>query len=232
MNLRQIKSALPNAISRPLVVIALFASFGCSGQSAEAPPPVDTLYAVRNAVKFDPVRIVFGDYRLLYERILSDRWSVEGGVGITRRNYASGWFDYDLDNLGTQVDIRTGLALSLYVRRYFRADPELIGPYLAAGFSFLDYRKDYHPLDRTGQFTDAALTDRRRYSSAVLLFGIQPLSYASNVFVDFHTGPALRFKDFDQVRATDPADPATYHIRAFTEATFGWEVGVRLGFGF
>lgn len=190
------------------------------------------MYAVRNAVKFDPVQIVFGDFRLHYERIISDRWSGEASIGITRRNYAAGWFDYDLDNLGAQVDIRTGPAAGLIMRRYFHAGPELDGPYLAAGFIFRDYIKDYRPLDRYGELTGQSFTDRRRFSSIVVLFGVQPLSYSGNIFADFFTGPALRFVNYDQVRARETSGGDTHYVRHVSKVDMGWEIGVRIGFGF
>lgn len=192
----------------------------------------DTLFAVRNAVKIDPVQIVFGDFRLYYERILSDRWSGEASIGITRRNYAAGWFEYDLDNLGAQVDIRTGPAAGLILRRYFRPGPELDGPYLAAGYVYREYIKDYHPLGRAGELTGESHTDRRRFSSVAVLFGFQPLSYSGNVFADFFTGPALRFANYAQVRETDSPGTDGYYVRRFSKVGLGWEIGVRIGFGF
>lgn len=207
-------------------------------KAQEIPPEVvdayepDTLYAVRNAIKFDPVQVVFGDFKLYYERILSNRWSAEGGIGFTRRNYAAGWFDYDLDNLGAHIDIETGGSYSLALRYYLRKDPELNGPYLSLSYGYREYRKKYRTLDDAGNLTGEALTDRRTFSTLALLIGVQPLSYSGNVFVDVQTGPALRFVDFQQVRAPDDLHPQKHHYHHIDRMNFGWEVGVRIGFGF
>lgn len=228
-----LNKSLLRGYNKYIFFVAFLAATMCHGQDLYSSAyESDSLYAVRNAVKVDPVQIVIGDYRLYYERILSDRWSGEASVGITRRNYAAGWFEYDLDNLGAQVDIRTGAAAGLILRRYFRAGPELDGPYLATGYVYREYIKGYHPLDRAGELTGESLTDRRRFSSIVVLFGIQPLSYSGNVFADFFTGPALRFADYHQVRAPEVPGTDSYYVRKFSKLEFGWEVGVRIGFGF
>lgn len=193
---------------------------------------LDSIYTVRNAVKVDPVQIVFGDYRLYYEHILSGHYSVEVGVGITRRNYASGWFDYELDNLGRNVDIKTGSSFSLSFRRYFQDYEELGGTYLAVGANYRRYKKEFGVIDSAGALTDFSYTDDRQSLSVIFKLGYQALPLTSNVFVDFYTGPAIRFKDFDIVRTTSINDPLAYSIENLDEVVLGWEVGIRIGFGF
>jgi len=213
-----------------------FISLSTFGQNREAEDQgyysLDSIYSIRNAIKVDPVQIIFGDYRLYYEHLLTGRYSVEVGVGFTRRNYASGWFDYELDNLGSNVDIRTGPSLSLSFRRYFQDYEELGGAYLAVGANYRRYKKDFGVIDTTGTLTDVSYTDDRQSVSIILKVGYQALPLTSNVFVDFYTGPAIRFKNYDIVRTKSINNPDAYSIENLNEIDLGWEVGIRIGFGF
>jgi hypothetical protein len=212
-----------------------FVSLGINGQDTESEPDfysTDSIYSIRNAFKVDPVQILFGDFRFYYERILGGQFSVEVGAGFTRRNYTSGWFDYELDNLGSNVDVKTGPSLSLSLRRYFRDTGELGGAYLAVSGLYRKYRKDFAIVDTAGTLTDFNLADSRESVSIILKFGYQALPLTSNVFADFYTGPAIRFKNYDIVRTTSVNDPTAYSIENLEEVVFGWELGVRIGFGF
>lgn len=192
----------------------------------------DSVYTVRNALKIDPVQILFGDFRIYYERRISNHFSAEIGVGITRRNYTSGWFDDDLDNLGNNIDIKTGASFSLAVRRYFKDSEELDGAYLSLGVNYRWWIKDISVIDSLGNLSGLTLRDRRQSTSVILNFGYQALPISSNVFADFFTGPAIRFKNYDIVQTTSLNDPSSYSIENLNEVTFGWELGVRIGFGF
>lgn len=192
----------------------------------------DTVYTVRNAIKIDPVQIIFGDYRLYYEHILSNHYSVEVGFGFTRRNYAAGWFDYELDNLGRNVDIKTGYSASLSFRRYFQDYEELYGLYLAAAGNYRLHAKEISVVDTTGNLAGDSFRDERHTFSLIFKIGYQALPLTSNVFADFYTGPAIRFKNYDIVKTLSVNNPGSYYIDNLNEVSFGWEVGIRIGFGF
>ncbi len=202
---------------------------GFEGEDAYAP---DSVYAVRNAIKIDPLQIIFGDYSIYYERIISDRYSAEAGIGITRRNYAASWYDYTLDDFGRNVDIQTSHALSASLRRYFMASEELFGPYFAIGASLRDYRTHYTVIDSLGDLTDRDFDDRRQSIFYSLSFGYQAIPLSSNLFVDFYVALGLRSKDFLIVRALDRNDPETYSVEPLNENRFGVQVGAKIGFGF
>lgn len=218
-----------------IVFFLFFVSASAFSQNLQEEPDfyaTDSIYSIRNAVKVDPVQIIFGDYRIYYERILAGQYSIEVGAGITRRDYTSGWFDYELDNLGSNVDVKTGPSLSLSLRRYFQDTGELGGTYIAVSGLYRKYRKDFGVIDTSGTLTDFSFTDSRESISLILKFGYQALPLTSNVFADFYTGPAIRFKNYDIVRTTSVNDPLAYSIENLNEVVLGWEVGVRIGFGF
>lgn len=219
-----------------IVFFLLFASLNSFGQinqeeSEDAFWP-DSLYAVRNAVKIDPLQVIFGDFSIFYERIIKSGYSAEIGVGLTRRNYAIGWFDYSLDNLGENVDIETGYSLSISARRYFRDSDELNGPYLALGFSARSYNTNYAVIDSAGTLTDFSFKDRRLLKSGSLIVGYQALTTRSNIFVDAYIGLAVVNKDFDVVKSADINDPEQYAIEEKNEFALGLEIGLKIGFGF
>lgn len=188
--------------------------------------------AVRNALKFDPVQILFGDYQLYYEVYLTPHSSIEAGFGPTRRNYAANWFDYELDNLGSNVNVKTRFAFTLVYRRYFWADEELFGPYMSAGVNYRRFDKTYDVLDATGNLTGASFDDSRRYSSVMVYGGYQALSLMSNIFADFYIGVGLRYKDFDVVRSYNVNNPDSYRVTTQEEFAFGLQAGVKIGVGF
>lgn len=192
----------------------------------------DTLYAVRSAVKFDPIKIFQGDFRLYYERMVAPHWSVEMGAGITRRNYTASWFYYELDNFGDNIDVKTRYAFSFAGRYYFQSEEELFGLYVSMGLSHVRHDKTYNVLDSSGVYTGDSYDDSRRYTSGIATVGYQALGLSSNVFLDFYLGAAVRYRNFQVVRSTAINDPGSYTVTDETSFIGGLEVGVKIGFGF
>lgn len=192
----------------------------------------DSLFAVRNALKIDPIQIVFGDFRLYYERIINGGFSAELSGGITRRNYGSSWFEYTLDNLGRNVDVETGYVFGITLRKYLKESQELIGPYVSAGVEFKEYRTTYFVIDTTGTLTDYSFQDTRQSTWYMLNFGYQALPLQSNIFADFYVGISLVQKDYDIVSASDIYDYNTYFINEKNEFGIGFQFGVKIGVGF
>ncbi len=192
----------------------------------------DSLYAVRNAFKFDVAQIIFGDLQLYYERILKAGWSVELGAGITRRNYAVGLNDYSLDNLGRNVDIKTGYAASLSIRKYMFPTDELNGLYISLTGSIKDYKTDYQVIDSAGNLTDFSFRDQRKHVSGSLNLGYQLLPVNSNFFLDGYLGVAYHHEDFHVVRTENEEDPNAYFITHDVDNDFALSFGLRIGYGF
>lgn len=219
-----------------ILFFLFFAPAACFGQNifneGEDAYEPDSLYAVRNAIKIDPLQAIFGVYGLEYERILSQGYSIETRMGITRRNYAAGWFDYSLDDLGKNVEIKTGFAFALGVRRYFKPSDELNGSYLSLNASVRKYKTQFLVIDNTGILTGDTFAEERKYTSLALIYGYQALALWSNVFADFYTGISWRYKDFAIAKSEFIHDPSFYRILNISQHTVGFEIGVKLGFGF
>lgn len=192
----------------------------------------DSLFAVRNAFKIDPIQIVFGDYSLYYERIINGGFSLELSGGITRRNYAAGWFEYTLDNLGENVDVETGMVWGLSIRKYFMDSQELMGPYVSAGIRYKNYITNYYVIDSVGTLTDNTFKDVRQSVWYMLNFGYQALPPQSNIFPDFYVGISLVQQNYDIVKAANIYDADTYYISEKREYGLGFQIGVKIGVGF
>jgi len=192
----------------------------------------DSLYAVRNAFKIDPVQIIFGDFQVYFEKMITSHWSVEVGFGPTRRNFSASWFDYELDNFGENVDVKTRYAASAAVRYYFWDVEELAGPYLSLAFSHKRFDKAYAVVDTSGALSGDVFDDSRQYTSAMVFAGYQALGRSGNIFADFYVGLGIRQRTFDIVRSTDIYDPMAYSIDRENSFAPGVQVGVKIGFGF
>jgi hypothetical protein len=217
------------------LILSITANAQTAGQLPEedAYEGTDTLYAVVNAVKFDPVQVFFGDFQFYFEKMIANRMSVELGFGPTRRNYAASLFDDELDAYGRNVDIKTRYAATLGVRRYFADTGELYGSYLSLAMVYRQYEKEYQVIDQNDEIVPGySFTDRREYASALVVYGYQALSARSNVFADFYIGIGLRYKSLQIVDTYDVHDPNAYSIS--NESGFGpaVQVGAKIGFGF
>ncbi len=192
----------------------------------------DTMYSVRNAVKFDPVQVFFGDYQFYFERMVGDQWSVEVGLGPTRRNFTASLFEYELDNFGNNIDIKTRYAASLWLRRYFWDTGELYGPYLAAAVIHRRHDKTYNVINVEGDLSGISFDDSRRYTSFMLFAGYQAIPMQSNLFCDFYLGLGARYRDFDIVRSNDIYSPDDYIVNQEQSWIGTIQVGVKVGYGF
>lgn len=201
------------------------------GYGEEAWEP-DSMYAVTMAVKFDPVQVLFGDFQFYFEYYLGKQWSVEAGAGPTRRNFLASTFEYDLDDFGANVDIRTRYAGSLWLKRYFWDTGELYGPYMALAAMHRRHDKTLNVINEEGFLSGEAFEDVRRYTSVMLVGGFQAIPLSSNIFCDFYLGLGVRFRDFDMVRSYDVNNPAAYQISAEQSWIGALQLGVKLGYGF
>ncbi len=193
----------------------------------------DTLYAIVNAVKFDPVQVFFGDFQFYFEKMIAPKASIEVGFGPTRRNYASSWFEDELDSYGRNVSIRTRYAATLSGRRYFQDTGELYGGYVGLSLVYREYVKLYQVIDTNDVLVAGyEFTDSRKYASAMVTVGFQALSLSSNIFADFYVAAGARYKSLHIVDTDNVNVPESYFIREETGFEAAFQAGVRIGFGF
>jgi hypothetical protein len=192
----------------------------------------DSMYAVQRAVKIDPLQVFFGDLQLYYEHMVGEKWSIELGLGPTRRNFTASIFQYELDDFGSNVDVKTRYAMSLGIKRYFWDTGELYGPYLEAAVMHRRHDKTYNVIDLNGQLTERFFDDSRRYTSLMLIAGFQAIPLQSNLFCDFYLGAGLRYRDFEVVRSTGINEPELYTVSHEQTWVGALQFGVKVGYGF
>ena len=209
--------------------------FSCQGQifntELDAYQSTDSLLAVRNSFKLDPLQIVVGDVPILFEKYIAKHLSLEVGLGITRRNFLSPIFEYDLDNLSRKIKIKSLPSYKIAFRFYFDDNEELDGYYISPEFSYKTNRKDFLELDTVGNLTGNKYVDKRIYSDLKLIVGRQVLSYSSNFLLDYYLGFGYRQKQLQEVHQLQGKNqPYFYEQTAGKNLAFF--IGIKLGFGF
>jgi hypothetical protein len=201
------------------------------GTELDAYESTDSLYAVRNAFKIDPLQIIVGDLPFLYERFISKNLSIELGCGFTRRNFLSPFFEYDLDNLSRNVKIKSQPSYKIALRYYFDSNEELDGFYIAAEYNYRTHKKNFFELDTLGNTNGKIFVDKRIYNDAKLILGRQILSSSSNLVIDYYLGLGYRKKELHEVHQLQGQNQIFYYERKERE-NFAFFIGVKLGFGF
>lgn len=200
----------------------------------------DTVDVVKNALKLNPLLFMRGEIPLYYERALSNRLSMQVGIGMTWRNYINFNLDADeVDDFGEGTKIIAKPSYHIAARYYFSDDLEQAGPYMELEFAHLDYVKDIAMKDSLRQLTDQKFRDTRTFNDLRLLFGHQSLSATSNWLVDFYGGIGLRDRRMIIVQesfhpGSSPQDPSryTYTTKAEDDIVPVLFLGVRVGLGF
>jgi hypothetical protein len=218
-----------------LIVFTFCNTFSCYTQiltsELDAYQSTDSLYAVRNTFKIDPLQVINGDIPLLFEKYITKHISVELGLGVTRRNFLSPVFEYDLDNLSRSVKIRTQPSFKIGFRYYFDNNEELDGFYVSPEYNYRVNRKDFLVLDSIGNTTGSEFIDKRTYTDLKLVIGRQVLSYSSNFLVDYYLGFGFRSKKLNEVHQLI-GNSEDYFYEVKNENKIAFFIGIKLGFGF
>lgn len=195
----------------------------------------DTVKAVRNVLKVNPLLFLRGEIPLYYERALSSRLSAELAVGITYRNYLNLSFaGDDADDFGAGTHILAKPSFHIGARYYLRGDLEPQGAYLQVEMAYLDYAKNIAQKDSTGQFNGKELLDERIYNDVRAYFGYQWFAATSNWMFDLYCGAGYRHRDrtivHEQLNIAE--NRWDYTIEKKRDNVPAFFVGVKVGYGF
>lgn len=193
----------------------------------------DTVQAVKNSFKLNPLAFLTGEIPIYYERALSPQISFEVAVGMTFRNYLSLLYGNEADDFGGGVEILPNPSFHFAIRYYFEANLELEGLYLSPEFSYRKYSKNISEKDADGQFTEQSNLDERKFNDIKILIGYQSLSHSSNWLLDFYTGLGVRVRDMQIVEETNHLGNGwSYNIEQVNDIVPAFYIGIKFGLGF
>lgn len=193
---------------------------------------IDSLLEVHNALKLDPLQVLRGEILVFYERRVTDRVSLEVGLGLTRRNWAFALFDVDADDLRRNINVRTGPSARLGIRFYLKDSPELNGMYIMPQVAYKVYEKNFAELDSAGELNGVDHIDRREIGEFNVCFGYQHLSYNSNFFYDVYVGIGYAIRRGTEVSRLNLPVETRYASGPLNDDGPVPLIGVKLGWGF
>ena len=204
---------------------------GQSGWETDA-YDVDSLVEVHNALKLDPLQIIRGEFSVFYERRISNRVSLEVGLGLTRRNWTYSWFFSDVDDLRRNIVVHTGPSMRLGLRYYLKDSEELEGVYLMPQFGRRVFKKTFRDLDDGGDLTGDEHSDRREYTEVNFTIGYQQLALSSNFMFDIYFGVGYVWRSGREVERIPDSVQGMYFSTPFSNSGVIPVLGVKLGWGF
>jgi len=234
-----------------LLVVLLLAAFSFSSKELVAQDPSeketkvvlykehsksqwDTVNVIKNIVKGNPLLFFHGEVPVYFERAISERVSLELGLGLTTRNYVSLAFSDEADDFGAGTEIQAKIAAHIAARYYLTDDLEPYGWYISPEFATRTYTKIITLKDNEGALTTTRWKDERVFNDSKLLLGYQLLGGTSNWLIDFHGGIGLRNRDHQKV--VENFDTATgvrtYELEFVDDTIFAPFLGFKVGVGF
>ena len=184
----------------------------------------------KNLIKFGMLEPFSGSFSLYYERVLTDKFSAEIGLGLTIKDYLSIAFN-DIGNLFSETsdEARLGPSFALGLRYYPSYIPEDF--YVAAEFRYKRYLNDRSYNDGVG---DLIMTETNSSAIGRITFGYQ-FKVLENVFWDFYGGFGIgkvKQSTLDIENVYDPATGEYYNVYS-TEKYEGLKpklhIGIKLG---
>ncbi len=211
-----------------------------------------------NIVKFGPLGFVSGTYPVLYERVITDFFSVQVGGGLTGKNYWRSIIQRTGENTNikmtnpwdddTQTDIaddvfnfetRTtgmGYMFSVQPRLYFESEaPE--GSFVGISYEYLHYKFSIPGLTPTSNgdwaHKGAAKSEHENISDIMVHFGYQ--SVYDKLTMEYTTSIGIR-----NVKGTKYAGYSDFNnggaltegFATYKQSIFNFGIGIKVGYHF
>ena len=136
-----------------------------------------------NLVKFSIFEAFSGDFSFYYERLLTENFSAEIGMGPTLENYFSSILNSNTNTNDDTYSAKMGYSFFLGGRYYpYRAADEF---YVAPEFKYRMYHNDRYYQDLMGQ--DQTMEESSKMAMGRLTFGYVYF-FDNNIFVDLSAG--------------------------------------------
>jgi len=206
-----------------------------------------------NTIKIAPLGFVSGTFPIYVERVINDFFTVQGGMGITSRNYVRNTFQTVSDNfiepvypwsqnsLTDQVDpalnfdnrkSSLGFLFSVQPRIYFESDaPD--GSYMSVSYDF--YRYNFSIPGLVGnQYIGSKKKEHENISDLMVWFGYQDVY--DRISIDYSTGLGIRnVKGSKYYYAEDNSTGTTISFEGFApykQTLFNFNIGIKVGYHF
>jgi hypothetical protein len=188
---------------------------------------------LKTLVKFGMLEPFAGSFTFYFERVITENFTAEVGLGMTLENYFNLALDGNLGNLGSGSYVSgLGPVFNLGLRYYPEFAPEYF--YVAPEFRIKNYNaKEYRTI--SGEETEFKTFVRN--TSGRLTFGYQDF-VSKNVFWDFYGGFGVTGRNTGILESSVTTDPLTgiSTTNYFIDEDKGFyptlHVGIKLGLGF
>ena len=211
-----------------------------------------------NTIKIAPLGFVSGTFPLYFERVVSDFFTVQAGVGLTSRNYIRNaiqqvdqisnivypWgYDNYTDLADQQYDFlnrtaRIGYMLSIQPRIYFDSDaPD--GGFMGVAYDYSHYSTSIPGMvkDNNGNYfhRGSLKKEHENLTDLMVYFGYQDVH--DRVSVEYLSGIGIRnAKGTKYAFGTDNTgslpDPTKEGFATYKQTTFNFNIGIRIGYHF
>jgi hypothetical protein len=185
--------------------------------------------SVQKAVKLDPVLLVRGEFTVFFEWRLHDRFSVEGGLGLTYIDLTYELFENNGRFLrggeeGKNVQFHTGFSTRAQLR-YFpsRYETAITGFYIAGAWAYRTWRMEYYV---NNGLVSVPYDVKRGWNEFRIQIGEQDPDPYSVVFTEWYLNFGVQFRENDHVRGHG-INTEIYHT---TESRLVLGAGVKIGF--
>ncbi|MGB0933166.1 MAG: hypothetical protein ACPGU5_02725 [Lishizhenia sp.] len=187
-----------------------------------------TIY--KNLIKLSALEIFSGDISLYYERIVSENFSFEGGLGFTIDDYLEGFFNDSFDNFSSNEDrvSKIGVSTSIGFRYYpFLASEEV---YFAPELKYRYYHSDYEfgTNENPVFFKETKTIINPRITVGYVYF------FDDKIFVDMFAGLGIAFQNRQDITSVydNVNDEYVYSLDNGGGPRPRLSLGVKFGFAF
>ena len=197
-----------------------------NGSNKTEKPTID----YKNLIKLSVLEIFSGDISFYYERILTENFSIEGGLGFTIDDYLDGLFDDSFDNFNTDDNkvSRIGFSTAIGFRYYpFLAAEEV---YFAPELKYRYYHNDYNvgTEEQPSILKETKTLVNPRVTVGYVYF------FDDKIFVDMFAGIGIGFQNRSDISSVfdNVNDEFIYSLTETNGPTPRLSLGVKFGFTF
>jgi hypothetical protein len=208
-----------------------------------------------NIVKIAPLGFISGTYPILFERVITDFFTVQVGGGVTGKNYwrsainktgenssikmtypweddtqydqADGLFNYDTRTTGM------GYMFSIQPRLYFESEaPD--GSFVAISYDYLHYKFSIPGLTQNsvGDWVHkgAAKSEHENISDIMVHFGYQ--SVYDRLTMEYTTAIGMRNVKGTKYAGFNDGSVLTEGFATYKQSVFNFGIGIKVGYHF